>query len=236
VPLPPIEVLFEDNHCIAVAKPAGVPSTHFEGREETLDRAVKNYLKEKYNKPGNVFLGVVHRLDKPVSGVLLFARTSKAAARLSEQFREGGIGKVYWAVVEGELATTAGTLEDWLRKDEDARRVEIVEPGERGARQALLHFQRKAVHNGLTLLELRPQTGRTHQLRVQLAHHGHPIYGDAKYGSIHTFERAIGLYARALTFLHPIRYEPITLTADLPRSWRGRFAYLLRDVPEAAPR
>src|SRR5438552_1572389 len=143
-PFPELEILFEDNHCLAVAKPAGVPSTHFQGLEETLDRAVKRYLKDKYQKPGNVFLGVVHRLDKPVSGVLLFARTSKAAARLAEQFREGSVDKVYWAVVEGEVDLTAGSLEDWLRKDEDAGRVEVVDPGERGARQALLHYQRKA--------------------------------------------------------------------------------------------
>src|SRR5581483_4798833 len=126
-----------------VAKPAGAPSTHFQGGEETVDRAVKHYLKEKYRKPGNVFLGVVHRLDKLVSGVLLFARTSKGAARLSEQFREGSVEKVYWAVVEGEVATPAGSLEDWLRKDRDAGRVEVVEPRSPGARQALLHFTRK---------------------------------------------------------------------------------------------
>jgi len=229
VPPPPLEVLYEDNHCVAVLKPSGALSTHYEGKEETLDRAVKRYLKEKYHKPGDVFLGVVHRLDKPVSGVLLFARTSKAAERLSRQFREGTIEKVYWAVVEGELLKTAGSLEDWLRKDRRIGRVQVVEPRTKGARQALLHFHRKAYHDGLTWVEVRPQTGRTHQLRVQLAHHGHPIYGDAKYGSIHTFGRAVGLHARALTFLHPIRYEPITLTAELPRAWRGRFAYLLRE-------
>src|SRR5207249_169713 len=196
----------------------------------TLDRAVKAYLKERYGKPGNVFLGVVHRLDRPVSGVLLFARTSKAAARLSEQFREGSIEKTYWAVVEGDLEKTAGTVEDWLLRNRAARRVEVVEPRTKGARQALLHFQRRAGHGGLTWLEVRPQTGRTHQLRVQLAHHGHPIFGDARYGSVHTFDSAIGLHARALTFLHPVRYEPITLTADVPRPWRGRFAYLLREA------
>ena len=225
----PLEILFEDNHCLAVAKPAGLASAHFEGRGETLDHAVKAYLKEKYQKPGNVFLGVVHRLDRPVSGVLLFARTSKAAARLAQQFRDGSIEKIYWAIVEGDVSRTAGSLEDWLRKNKEAGRVEIVEPGERGARQALLHYHRRAVHGGLTWLEVRPQTGRTHQLRVQLAHHGHPIYGDARYGAVHTFSRAIGLHARALTFLHPIRYEPITLTAEVPRAWRGRFAYLLRE-------
>src|SRR5262245_47207284 len=164
-----LEILFEDNHCLALNKPAGVASAHFQGDEDTLDRLAKAYLKDKYRKPGNVFLGVVHRLDKPVSGVLLFARTSKAAARLSEQFREGTVEKVYWAVVEGDVSRTAGSLEDWLKKDELAGRVEVVDPGTPGARQALLHYQRRGSHGGLTWLEVRPQTGRTHQLRVQLA-------------------------------------------------------------------
>ena len=227
---PTLEILHEDNHCIAVSKPAGVGSAHFQGQDETLDRLVKDYLKAKYQKPGNVFLGVVHRLDKPVSGVLLFARTSKAAARLSEQFREGTVEKVYWAVVEGLVAQEAGSLEDWLRKDEQAGRVEVVPPNAPGAKQALLHFQKRGRHNELTWLEVRPQTGRTHQLRVQLAHHGHPVFGDARYGSVHTFGDAIGLHARSLTFLHPVRYEPVTLTAELPREWRRRFAYVLNEA------
>jgi 23S rRNA pseudouridine1911/1915/1917 synthase len=226
---PELDILYEDNHCLAINKPAGRLSTHFGGREETLDRDVKAYLKEKYRKPGQVFLGIVHRLDRPVSGVLLFARTSKAAARLSQQFREGTIEKVYWAVVEGAVEQTAGSLEHWLLKDRQAGRVEVVAPGTAGARQALLHYQRRAAHGGLTWLEVRPQTGRTHQLRVQLAHHGQPIYGDARYGAVHTFGNAIALHARSLTFLHPVRYEPITLTAEVPRPWRGRFAYLLRE-------
>lgn len=226
-----LEILYEDNHCVALNKPCGVSSAHFQGQEETLDRAVKQYLKDRYQKPGNVFLGVVHRLDKPVSGVLLFARTSKAAARLSEQFREGTVEKTYWAIVEGDVQAMAGTLEDWLLRDREDRRVSIVEPRSPGAKQALLHFQQRGNHGGLTWLEVRPQTGRTHQLRVQLAHHGHPIFGDSKYGSIRTFETGIGLHARQLTFLHPIRYEPITLTADVPRLWKRRFAYVLREMP-----
>lgn len=228
--LPALDLLYEDNHCLAVNKPAGVPSTHYQEKEETLDRAVKAFLKEKYQKPGNVFLGVVHRLDKPVSGVLLFARTSKAAARLAEQFRQGTVEKFYWAVVEGDVASLSGTLEDWLQKDHETGRIATTEPRAAGARRALLDFQRLGQHRGLTWLEVHPRTGRRHQLRVQLAHHGHPVYGDAKYGSVHPFGRAIALHARSLTFLHPIRRQPITLTADLPPAWRGRFAYLLREA------
>jgi 23S rRNA pseudouridine1911/1915/1917 synthase len=229
VPFPPLDILFEDNHCLAVAKPAGFLSTHYQGKEETLDRAVKSYLKEKYGKPGNVFLGIVHRLDRAVSGVLLFARTSKAAARLAEQFRHGTVEKVYWAIVEGRPARLAGTLEDWLQKDRTTRRVRVVDPQTPGARRALLHYQSKARHSGLTWLEVRPQTGRTHQLRDQLAHHGHPIYGDAKYGSVQSFDGAIALHARSLTFLHPVRHEPITLVAEVPPIWQARFAHLLSE-------
>jgi 23S rRNA pseudouridine1911/1915/1917 synthase len=228
---PPLDVLFEDNHCLAVAKPAGVPSTHYDGTAETLDRVAKAYLKEKYAKPGNVFLGIVHRLDKPTSGVLLFARTSKAAARLAEQFRENAVEKVYWAVVEGEPDPPAGTLEDWLRKDRDAGRVEVVSPDAPGAKRALVHYHRRAGHGRLSLVELRPQTGRTHQLRVQLARRRHPVVGDFAYGSEEPFAGGIALHARRLTFLHPVRNEPITLTAGLPPAWRGRFAYLLREDP-----
>jgi 23S rRNA pseudouridine1911/1915/1917 synthase len=228
---PPLEILYEDNHCLAIAKPSGVSSAHFQGQGQTLDRVVKGYLKDKHQKPGNVFLGIVHRLDKPVSGVLLFARTSKAAARLSEQFREGTIEKTYWAIVEGPVASTAGTLEDWLLRNRDEKRVEVVEPRTPRAKQSLLHFQRRGENKGLTWLEVRPQTGRTHQLRVQLAHHGYPVFGDARYGSIHTFEGGIALHARSLAFLHPIRYEPITLTAELPALWKRRFAYVLNEAP-----
>jgi 23S rRNA pseudouridine1911/1915/1917 synthase len=226
----PLEVLYEDNHCLAIAKPSGMTCAHFQGHEETLDRHVKEYLKDKYKKPGKVFLGIVHRLDKPVSGVILFARTSKAAARISEQFREGTIEKVYWAIVEGRVQKDAGTLEDWLRKNQETHRVDVVEPQSKGARQSLLHFQRKGTYNDLTWLDIRPQTGRTHQLRVQLAHHGHPIYGDARYGSIATFGDGIALHARSLTFLHPVRYEPITITAELPDEWRERFLKVLHEA------
>lgn len=224
-----LDILYEDNHVIAINKPVGWPSAHFDGQEETLDRLVKSYLKEKYQKPGNVFLGVVHRLDKPVSGVLLFARTSKGAARLSEQFRENMVEKVYWAVVTGGAdLPEAGTMEDWLRKDTTRGVVEVVPPGSFEAKQALLHYHRLSSLHGLSLLDIRPQTGRTHQLRVQLASRGLSIYGDSKYGSNQRFGQGIALHARQITFLHPISKLPITLQAEIPQNWRGRFAYLLQ--------
>lgn len=234
-----LDILFEDNHCLALNKPAGWPTCHFDGREETVDRLAKSYLKEKYHKPGNVFLGVVHRLDKPVSGCLLFARTSKAAARLSEQFREGVVEKVYWAVVENPPAGSggrpavpwdvvdSGSLEDWLWKDDRRARVELVLPQTPGAIPARLLYTVRGRHDGLTWLELRPHTGRKHQLRVQLSSRGSPIFGDQKYGSKHTFGHAIALHARSLTFLHPTTREPVTVVAEVPKLWRGRFAHLL---------
>jgi 23S rRNA pseudouridine1911/1915/1917 synthase len=235
-----LDILYEDNHCIAVNKPCGWPSAHYDGCNETVDRLVKSYLKEKYKKPGKVFLGVVHRLDRPVSGVLLFAKTSKGAARLSEQFRENAVEKIYWGVVETDDASgfrarpplqEMGSFSDWLRKDEEHHRVNVVDAEAYGAKQAVVAYRKKAEHGDLALLELRPQTGRRHQLRVQLAERGYPIFGDEKYGSRYRLGNAIGLHARALTFLHPIRYEPITLTAEVPKQWRGTFAYLLH--PEA---
>ncbi len=214
-----LEVLYEDNHCIVVNKPAGISSTHFQGKEETLDRVVKHYLKQKYKKPGNVYLGIVHRLDKPVSGVLLFARTSKAAARLAEQFRSGTVQKVYWAVIEGQIDPPNGTLENWLLTDRETGRVSVVDAASPGARRALLTYSWRAMHRGFTWLELRPATGRKHQLRVQLAHRGVPIYGDTKYGSPHRLREAIALHARSLTFVHPIRRVPLTVMAEAPDGW-----------------
>jgi 23S rRNA pseudouridine1911/1915/1917 synthase len=235
-----LDILYEDNHLIGLNKPCGWPTTHFDGSEETVDRLVKSYLKEKHNKPGNVYLGVVHRLDKPVSGALVFARTSKAAARLSEQFRDGAVEKVYWAVVEqGEKPTARGpwassdngSLDDWLLHDDESHRVRVVPADTPGAKPARLLFQVRGRHKGLTWLELRPHTGRKHQLRVQLAERGCPIYGDRKYGSTHPLGDAIALHARSLTFLHPTTHEPVTLKAEVPKHWRGRFAKLMQGTP-----
>jgi 23S rRNA pseudouridine1911/1915/1917 synthase len=232
-------ILFEDNHCLAVAKPAPLLTQGVPAGLPTLEAWVKDYLKAKYHKPGNVYLGVPHRLDRPVSGVVLFARNSKAARRLAEQFQQHQVTKVYWAVVDGDVQPAEGDWEDHLRKLPEEARAEVVPPDAAGAKLAALHYRVLRPLAGGTLLELRPRTGRMHQLRVQAASRGHPIRGDALYGATTPFgppaelprDRVIGLHARGLTFLHPTRHEPVTLTAELPRSWRGRFARLLRENP-----
>jgi 23S rRNA pseudouridine1911/1915/1917 synthase len=220
-------VLYEDNHCLAVAKPAPLLTQGVPAGLPTLEAWVKDYLKSKFQKPGNVYLGVPHRLDRPVSGVVLFARNSKAARRLAEQFQQHQVTKVYWAVVEGDVRPDDGAWEDYLRKLPDEARTEVVPPDTPGAKPAALRYHVLRRLDGATLLELRPQTGRMHQLRVQAAVRGHPIRGDELYGATTPFgppaelprDRVIALHARSLTFLHPIRYEPLTVTAPLPESW-----------------
>src|SRR5438132_14151818 len=181
-----LDVVYEDNHCIAVVKPARVLTAGDRTGDVSLLDSVKEYLKQKYHKPGNVFVGLVHRLDRPVSGVVLFARTSKAAARLSEQFRKGTIRKQYRAIVEGNVAEASGEFVDWLLKNERTNTVHCVAPATAAARESRLRFRRSQTARALTLLEVSPETGRSHQIRVQLAARGHPIYGDRKYGSKHS--------------------------------------------------
>ncbi len=228
-----IEILYEDNHCVALNKPAGWLTAHAGDDEETIHRLIKEYLKEKYHKPGNVYLGVVHRLDKPVSGCLLFARTSKAAGRLSRQFRDGVAEKVYWAVVEAVSTPRpwrlheSGVLEDWLVVDRQRGVTILASSPNDQTQHARTLYTVKGRYQHWIWLELRPQTGRKHQLRAQLAGRGVPIYGDHKYGSRRPFGHAIALHARQLTFLHPITHEPVILTAEVPPLWRGRFAHLL---------
>jgi 23S rRNA pseudouridine1911/1915/1917 synthase len=216
-----LKVLFEDNHCIAVVKPARVLTAGDRTGDVPLLDMVREYLKEKYQKPGNVFVGLVHRLDRPVSGVVLFARTSKAAARLSEQFREGTITKVYRAIVEGKVAEPSGEFVDWLVKNEQTNVVRSVAPRTESARESRLRFRRVQSSRGLTLLEITPATGRSHQIRVQLSVRGHPIYGDGKYGSKYSLQGTIALHAAQLTFDHPTRHEPVTITAPDPVMWRA---------------
>ncbi|MGQ0635705.1 MAG: RluA family pseudouridine synthase [Planctomycetaceae bacterium] len=216
-----LSVLYEDNHCLAVMKPARLLTAGDETGDPTLLDLARDYVRHKYHKPGRVFLGLVHRLDRPVSGVVLFARTSKAAARLSEQFRKGTVRKVYQAVVEGAVAEGSGELCDWLVKAPQANLVRRVAAGTPEARHSRLLFRRLRTGRGLTLLEMEPQTGRSHQIRVQLAARGHPIYGDRKYGSRHSLGGAIALHAAELTFAHPVRKEAIVVRAEAPREFTG---------------
>ncbi len=231
-PTMPLVILFEDNHCLAVAKPAGLLTQGVPPGIPTLEAMVKAYLKERYGKPGNVYLGIPHRLDRPVSGVVLFARNSKAAGRLAEQFQTHQVRKLYWALVEGVVEPAEGAWEDWLLKLPEQARSQRVEPDTPGAKRAVLHYRRLEVGPDWTLLEIEPQTGRMHQIRVQAASRGWPIFGDALYGATRPFgppaelprDRVIALHARSLTFLHPIRYEPMTVAADLPESWAGQMS------------
>jgi 23S rRNA pseudouridine1911/1915/1917 synthase len=223
-----LAILFEDNHCLAVVKPARLLTQGVPPGIPTLESTVKDYLKTKYHKPGNVYLGIPHRLDRPVSGVVLFARNSKAAGRLAEQFQNRQVTKIYWGAVEGDLTPGEGSWTDWLRKIKEESRSELVSAESEGARQAVLRYRRLQTCAGGCLVEFTPETGRMHQIRVQAAAHGHPVLGDEQYGSRLPFgppaslprDRIIALHARSLTFLHPIRYEPVTVTAPLPPAWR----------------
>jgi 23S rRNA pseudouridine1911/1915/1917 synthase len=222
-------VLYEDNHCLAVAKPAPLLTQGVPPGIPTLEAMAKAYLKERYHKAGNVYLGIPHRLDRPVSGVVLFARNTKAAQRLAEQFQKHQVTKIYWAVVEGMVEPSEGQWCDWLLKLPEEARSKRVSAETPGARRAMLDYRKLAAGPGLTFLEVRPQTGRMHQIRVQAAERGWPVLGDIMYGAKRSFglaaslprERVIALHARSLTFLHPIRFEPITVTAPLPEYWQG---------------
>jgi 23S rRNA pseudouridine1911/1915/1917 synthase len=221
-----LQILFEDYHLIAANKPAPL-LTQAPPAVPSLEALVKAYIKEKYQKPAGVYLGVPHRLDRPVSGVVLFARNTKAAHRLAVQFQNHEVRKVYWAIAEGDVQPEQGTWTDWLRKVPDQARTDRSAPGEPYAKEAITDYRVLECHDGLTLVELTPRTGRMHQLRAQAAWRGFPILGDAIYGAARSFgppmglprDRVIALHARRLTFMHPVRKEPITLEAPLPEMW-----------------
>ena len=194
------------------------------GDESLLDLG-KQYIAEKYSKPGNVYLGVVHRLDRPVSGVALFARTSKSAGRLSSQFRDGRVQKVYVAWVKGVPPREADLLTDFLVKDERRNISRTAAAGTPNAKESQLEFQVLKTVRGRSLLEVRPHTGRPHQIRVQLSSRGWPILGDVKYGGPRCAnERAIALHARSLTFQHPTLKEDIRIEQESPADWRQWFS------------
>ncbi len=219
-----LEILYEDNHCLAVNKPAGLLSQGDVTGDPSLVSLAATYLKERYHKPGNVFVGLVHRLDRPTSGVVLLARTSKAAARLSDQFRSGKVAKVYWAIVEGCPEPPNGSWEDRLDKDRGVNRVRVIDEGVDAGQVARVDYEVLEAGAGWSKLALIPRTGRSHQLRVQLSHRGLPIMGDRKYGASSILDsqdggHRIALHARELTFQHPTRDEMITILAPVPADW-----------------
>lgn len=212
-----LEVLYEDNHLLAINKPAGVLVQGDETGDKPLVEDAKAYIKRKYQKPGDVFLGVVHRLDRPVSGVVVFARTSKALSRMNELFRDRRTEKVYWAVVEKAPTQPSGTLVHWLLKDEKKNKTTVYRQETTGALRSELSYAHLASSGGMHLLEVRPLTGRSHQIRAQLSALGCPIQGDLKYGSgSPTGDGSIALHARQLSFLHPVKKESITIRAEVP--------------------
>ena len=218
-----LEILYADNHLIAVFKPAGVlvqgNRPVGERNEPTLMDEVKEYLKEKYKKPGNVFLGLVHRLDRPVSGIILFAKTSKGAARISEQIREREMRKIYHAVVDGQMKSPSGTLRNFLKKDEEKRIAKIVK--EREGDLAELDYETVKTNGKISLLKIELKTGRFHQIRVQLSAIGHPIVGDKKYGSKEQLSNgSIALCATELTFETATTGETKKIGIDWPEGWR----------------
>lgn len=211
-----LKVLFEDNHIIVVEKKPNVPSQADKTEDEDLLTLVKQYIKEQYNKPGNVYLGLVHRLDRPVGGIMVFAKTSKAAARLSDQVRRKVFKKKYLAVVDGKLEQQEGTLEDYLYKDERLNISRVVSKEKKNAKLAKLDFKVLKYNEvkNLSLVEINLHTGRHHQIRVQLSNFGHSIFGDQKYGN-RGQGKQIALWAYELTIEHPITKEEMTFK-DLP--------------------
>ncbi|WP_347157878.1 RluA family pseudouridine synthase [Pontibacter chitinilyticus] len=212
-----LDVLFEDNHVLVVNKPAGWLVHGDETGDTTLADLAKAYLKEKYNKPGNVFVGVVHRLDRPVSGVVLLAKTSKALSRLNELFRSNKTCKTYWAIVQNRPQPEQGTLVHWLVKDSSRNVTKAFAKENKSGLRAELHYKLRNTQDGHYLVEVNPITGRPHQIRVQLASLRCPIVGDLKYGAPAPLpDKSIALHARQLQFEHPTLKTLITVSAPLP--------------------
>lgn len=201
-----VNVIFEDNHLLVVEKPYGVPSQADSSGDEDMLTICKEYIKQKYNKPGDVYLGLVHRLDRPTSGVMVFARTSKAAARLSEQIKNGDFRKTYLAVLTAEPREKQGELWHWLYKDENEHIASIVTEDTEGAKKAGLEYELLDNSEGLYLVRVRLLTGRFHQIRAQFAHIGCAVYGDMKYGKQDVKDK-LALFASGLSFMHPTKGE-----------------------------
>lgn len=220
-----LDVLYEDNHIIVVRKPRNMPVCPDDSGDKDLLTCVKEYLKVAYNKPGEAFCGLVHRLDRPAGGLVVFARTSKAAGRLSDALRYHEIERTYMAVVRG-LPEKAGKLENYLLKDTEKNQVRIVPPLEQGAKKAVLEYRlvEYSEKEDLSLCRITLQTGRAHQIRAQMAHIGHPLYGDQRYGfGVNKKGQQLSLYAVRLSLVHPVKKENMSFICALPKEfpWNG---------------
>ena len=218
MPITDTDILFEDNHLIAVNKRAGDIVQIDDTGDEPLDEQVKKYIATKYNKPNGAFLGVVHRLDRPVSGVILFAKTSKALERINLMFKSREMKKTYWAVVRNRPQPTEGNLVHWLVKNSQKNVTKAHDKEVAGSQRAELNYKLIGELNGYYLIEVDPITGRPHQIRVQLSTLDCPIVGDNKYGYPRgSLKKSICLHARKLQFFHPVKKEPVTIFAPLPQ-------------------
>jgi len=212
-----LEVLYEDNHLIAINKKSGDIVQGDKTGDAPLSDFVKAYIKKKYNKPGEVFLGTIHRLDRPTSGVVLYARTSKALARMNEQFRNKEVQKTYWAVVDNSPPNTSGTLDNFLQKNEKQNKSFVTKNKE--GKQAILDYKLLKQLDNFYHLEIKPKTGRHHQIRVQLANIGCIVKGDLKYGAKRSNKDAsIHLLAQKIEFVHPVTKEPISIIVPAPKN------------------
>jgi 23S rRNA pseudouridine1911/1915/1917 synthase len=214
-----MKVIYEDNHLLVVLKPVNIPTQEDETGDIDMLTLLKGYIKEKYNKQGEVYLGLVHRLDRPTGGVMVFARTSKAASRLSEQIRNREFKKSYLAVIHGIPDITEGKLEHYLLKDTATNTVSVVNKSTQGAKEAILQYKVLSSLTGYSLVRINLHTGRSHQIRVQFADIGHPLFGDQKYGaSLSKPGQQIALWSTSITCMHPTKNEEMTFKCNLPET------------------
>ncbi|MGE5582134.1 MAG: RluA family pseudouridine synthase [Bacillota bacterium] len=224
------KVIYEDNHLLVVEKPVNIPSQADQSGDPDLLSILKNDLKRRFGKPGNVYLGLVHRLDRPVGGVMVFARTSKAAARLAAQIREGRIEKTYLAVILGSPVNPQGTLRHSLVKDGRTNKVYAVSKLQPGSKEAILDYQVIGERAGLSLVRINLHTGRSHQIRIQFATIGHPLYGDQKYGRGAKPGEQIALWANAIRFFHPTKNEELCFSTLPPKELPWNLFPILESV------
>lgn len=213
-----LKVIYEDNHLIAVNKPAGILVQGDKTGDICLLDLTKGYLKEAYNKPGNIFCGCIHRIDRPVSGLVLMAKTSKALERMNKIFSQREVQKIYWALVENKPLQNEGTLKHYILKNEQTNKVKVYNTPNGNAQQAVLEYKLLKAVGKYYILEVKPHTGRPHQIRAQLSAMGCPIVGDIKYGASAPLpDASIGLHAHELHFVHPVKKEDIIIVAELPK-------------------